>query len=190
MTEVYAITNRPDLVTETKTAVKAATLKAHQIDFFPKDIYETAIIWDPVSYVQSLDYRVLVPQWRAFKYLRKMEDDAETVGAFFTLLTPEQTLDSYGVAKEDVCYLAGEQIEIKSSTEDTYMLLGCYVHPVITDSGYSSWIATEHPYAIVYEAASKIFSMIGWQEQDAAYRRESAEQFRIIRNSQIQAQGY
>ena len=41
--DVYTMTKRPDLVAETKLAVKAATLKAHQSDFYPKDIYETGI---------------------------------------------------------------------------------------------------------------------------------------------------
>lgn len=188
--EVYTITNRPDLINETRVAVKAATLKCHQSDYYPKDLYETALAWDPIAYVQSLSYRDIVPRWRAFKYLRKLESDGTTLGNFFTLLTPSQTLDSYGQNKENICYLAGESLEIRSSTEDTYMLLGCYIHPDITTSGYNSWVSVEHPYAIIYEAAAKIFSQIGWQEQTAEFRREAAEQLILLRNSQIQAEGY
>jgi len=55
--DVYIATNRPDLVTQTALAVKVATLKAHQTDFYPKDIFETGIQWNPVAYVQSLSYR-------------------------------------------------------------------------------------------------------------------------------------
>jgi hypothetical protein len=188
--DVYTITNRPDLVAETKLAVKAATLKAHQSDFYPKDIFETGILWNPIGYQQSLDYRTLIPRWRAFKYLRKYDSTGATPGDFFNILTPEQTIDSYGVNRDDVCYVAGEQLEIRSSTEDTYMLLSCYVHPTVDENTYSSWIALDHPYAIVYEAVSKIFKTIGWDEQAAQMQREVAEQFALLRNSNILAQGY
>jgi hypothetical protein len=188
--DVKTITNRPDLDSEIKMAVKVATLKAHQSDFYPKDLYEVGIQWNPIAYQQSLDYRTLVPRWRAFKYLRKYDATGETPGAFFTILAPEQLLDSYGIDKENVCYLAGEQLEIRSDTEDTYMLLSCYVHPIIEENSYSSWVALDHPYAIVYEAAAAVFKQIGWDEQAAQMKREVAEQFTILRNSNILAQGY
>jgi len=37
MDDVYILTNRPELVAETRLAVKKATLKLHQLDFFAKD---------------------------------------------------------------------------------------------------------------------------------------------------------
>ena len=190
--DVKTITNRPDLDTEIKLAVKTATLKAHSSDFYPKDLYETAIIWSPVDYFQSLDYRSLVPRWRAFKYLRKYDPTnvTNTSGIFFELITPDDAVDDYRINKTTVCYLAGEQIEIKSSTQDTYMLLGCYLHPDITEATYTSWIAVEYPFAIEMEAASKIFKTTGFDEQAAQMQREVAEQFTLLRNSNILMQGY
>jgi hypothetical protein len=190
VSDVKLITNRPDLDNETKLAVKVATLKMHQTDFYPKDLYEVAIQWTPIAYIQSLDYRTLIPRWRAFKYLRKYDSTGSTPGVFFNVLTPEQTIDSYGVNRENICYIAGESLEIRSDTEDTYMLLSCYVHPDIEEATYSSWIALDHPYAIVYEAVSKIFKQIGWDEQAAQMQREVAEQVILLRNSNILAQGY
>jgi hypothetical protein len=175
--DVYTITNRPDLVAETLLAVKKATLKAHHSDFYDKDVFETGIQWATPAFIQSLDYRTLVPRWRHLKFLRKYDATGETPGDFFTILTPDQTLDSYGVSKENVCYLAGEMIEIRSDEEDQYMLLGCYRHPDITTENFSSWIALDHPYMIVYEAAASIFKTIGFDEQVAAMRQEIAEQF-------------
>lgn len=183
VSDVYLITNRPDLVNETKLAVKVATLKAHQSDYFPKDLYEVGITWDPVDYFQSLDYRALVPRWRAFKYLRKYSDGAPA--AFINLLTPEETLDGYGVNKEDICYLAGEMLEIRSSTQDTYMLLGCYVNPIVEETNYSSWIALDHPYAIMFEAARNIFKSIGQDEKAAQIRQEVAEQYQILKQNVV-----
>lgn len=190
--DVYILTNRPDLINETKLAVKAATLKAHQMDFFYKDLFETGISWSPVAYQQSLDYRTIVPRWRSLKYLRKYDNSTTpgTPGDFFTILTPEQVLDSYHINKEDVCYGAGEMIEIRSSTEDDYMLLSCYLNPDISELTYNSWVALDHPYAIEYDATATIFKMIGFDEQAAMYRQLLAEQYAMIRQSNILANGY
>lgn len=179
VSDVYLITNRPDLTNETKLAVKAATLKMHQSDFYPKDIYEVGITWPTPAYIQSLDYRTLIPRWRSFKYLRKYTDSAPST--FITLLTPEQTLDRYSINREDICYLAGENLEIRSSTQDDYMILACYVNPVIEENSYSSWIALDHPYAIVFEAARNVFKQIGWEEQANSIKQEVAEQFQILK---------
>jgi len=177
--DVYILTNRPDLVAETTLAVRAATLKAHQSDFYPKDLYEVGISWPTPDYIQSLDYRLLIPRWRAFKYLRKYANGAP--GDFINLLTPEQTLDGYSINREDICYIAGEMLEIRSSTADDNMILACYLNPDTTENSFNSWIALDHPYAIVYEAARSIFKQIGFDEQATSIRQEVAEQYQILK---------
>lgn len=181
--DVYTITNRPDLVAETKLAVKQATLKCHQFDHFPKDLFEVGLTMPNPGPIQSLDYKSVAPRWRTFKYLRKYYYNGTTgyAGEFFRLLTPEESLDRYQINKENICYLAGDQLEIRSTSADEHFLLGCYLHPNITDDGFSSWIAEEYPYAIVYEAASKLFKMIGQDEMAAAMKQEVAEQFSLLR---------
>lgn len=179
ISDVYTVTNRPDLVAETKMAVKQATLKMHQTDHYPRDIFETGITFPTPALIQSLDYKTLIPRWRTFKYLRKYADGYP--GEFFTLLTPEETLDRYAINKENICYVAGEQLEIRSNTSDQFMLIACYLHPDITDTGFTSWIAQEYPYAIVYEAAAKVFKMIGQDEQHNAMRQEVAEQYMLLK---------
>jgi hypothetical protein len=185
--DVIILTNRPDLVNETTLAVKAATLKIHQADYFYKDIYETGVSFASSEYSQQLEYRTLFPRFRALKYLRK-SDSTGSAGSFFKVLTPAEILDEYGLAKEDICYAAGELIQIKSSTAFQYMILGCYLNPDL--STYGSWIALDHPYAIVYEAAITIFKAIGYDEQAAVFQRMAAEQLQLVRNSNILVEGY
>ena len=187
--DVYTLTNRPDLVAEVKLAVKAATLKLHQVDFFYKDLYETGISFASSTYAQQLEYRTLLPKYRALKYLRK-SDSTGTPGMFFGVLTPSEVLDVYGAERVDICYAAGELIQIKSSTEFQYALLGCYLNPDVTEAGFNSWIALDHNYAIVYEAAVTVFKTIGYDEQSATYSKLAAEQLAAIRTSNILAEGY
>lgn len=183
ISDVYTLTNRPDLIAETKLAVKQATLKMHQCDYFPKDLFETGIVWNPIAFTQSLAYKTIIPRWRTFKYLRKYADGQPK--DFFTLLGVEETLDRYAINRDNICYIAGDQLEIRSSTEDATMLIGCYLHPDITDDGYSSWIADEHPYAIIFDAAATVFKMIGYDEQAAYLKQNVTEQVALLRQNQI-----
>lgn len=188
--EVYTLTNRSDLVNETLTAVRSATLKIHQSDYYYKDLFETGIEFLTSSYLQSFEYRNLIPLWRALKYIRKTDVNGYENGKFLRVLSvPEMVEDSYGVNRSDVCYVAGANVQIKSSTELQYAFLGCYVNPNITASGYNSWVALDHPYAIVYEAAATVFKMVGDTDQFAAFSSLAAQQLAEVRMSNIQATG-
>ncbi len=188
LSDVYTITNRPDLVAETKLAVKAATLKAHQSDFYYKDLYETGVQFSSADYNQVLEFRTLFPRFRSNKYIRKT-DATGVPGDFLSLITPALSLDRYGSQREDVYYAAGDVIQIKSSTQLQYILFGCYLNPDITESGYSSWVALDHPYYIVFEAAVTIFKTIGQDEAAAVYTKLSAEQLAMLKSSNIEVEG-
>ena len=188
--EVYTITNRPDLVGQTLTAVRSAILKLHQSDYYYKDLRETGVSFSSAGYTQQLEYRLLCPKWRALKYVRKTDVAGTDTGAFLELVVPENVLDNYKQNRNDICYVAGEVIQIRSSTQLQYIILGRYDNPDITQSGYDSWIALDHPYAIVFEAASTVFKMIGDTDQFAAYTALAGMQLVELRNSNIIAVGY
>lgn len=183
--DVYSVTNRPDLVAETAMAVRAATLKAHQSDFYAKDLVQSGIQWSIPAYVQSLQYATLFPRFKALKYLRKYDNTGLVAGDLFTVLSPENIMDSYGIEKTNVCYLAGQCIEIKSDSLDTYMLFGFYQYPDVTVAGYTSWIADTHPFAIVYEAARSIFKMIGFDAQSVSIDKSVQEEYRQLQVSNL-----
>lgn len=190
--EVYAITNRPDRAVETAMAIRSATLKAHQSDYYYKDIFEVGVSFDAASFVQNLDYRSLIPRWRAIKYLRKIDITVTPplLGIELTLLLPDQIFDNYKIQKEDVYYVAGAFVQINSSTEDITFLLGCYLNPDITDTGYDSWVSKDHPYAIVFDAAATVFKAIGKDEEAAAYKKLVEEQIAMLKLSNVLAEGY
>lgn len=189
--EVYTITNRPDLVAQTLTAVRSATLKIHQSDYYYKDIFETGVQFVNSLYLQQIEYRVLVPRWRALKYIRKTDITGYSDGPILEVLgIPEMVEDAYKINRNDVCYVAGEVVQIRSSTQLQYVILGCYRNPDITQSGFSSWVALDHPYAIVFEAASTVFKMIGDTDQFAAYTNLAQQQLVEVRMSNIQGIGY
>lgn len=191
-TEVYSLTNRPDRVDETAAAIRSATLKAHQSDYYYKDIFELGLSFPTAEYVQNFDYRSSIPTWRALKYFRKYDITAGvgTEGKELDIILPENVFDEYKIEKTDVCYGAGAYIQIKSSTKQQLYIVGCYVNPVITDTGYSSWVALDHPYFIVFDAAATVFKAIGKDEEASAYRGMVGEQLAMLRAANILAVGF
>ena len=190
LADVYEITNRPDLVGETTAAVKAATLKAHHSDFYSKDIHEEAFSFPAASYRQSFDYIQAVDNFRSFKYARKADDACDDAGVFFCIITPEESLDSYGRNRTDVAYVAGRVLEMRSSTKFDRFLLGCYIHPIVRTGAYCSWIAMQYPYAIIYEACRVVFKAIGKSEESAQMTGLVAEEYGLLKLSNIQDVGY
>lgn len=195
LADVFAITNRPDLVAETTLAVKSATLQLHRSDFYYKDITESVLSFDTSDYLQSIDYRSLFPRYRALKYLRKYDPTAASadvaVGKFFKVKTPAEVLDSYGASTSDICYVAGSLIQIKSSTAIQYVLIGIYQNPIVaTPETYSSWISDEAYYAVVWSAASKVFgTVLGNAAKRDSCAAEASREFAEVMNSNIVAQG-
>lgn len=188
--EVYAITNRPDLVTQTQSAVRQATLTLHQSDYYFKDLFETGISFPAPDFLQQWDYQAVIPRFRSLKYLRKTDVNGSQDGAFFQIIPPELVVDSYGINNNNIVYVAGSVIQLRSSTAIQYALLGCYLHPDITIAGFSSWIANEHPFAIVALAAARIFKQVGRDTEYAAWNQEAAGEASRLRLSNIVAGGF
>lgn len=199
--EVYVITNRSDLTAETLSSVKKATLQAHKggpkgTEFFYRDIYETGVTFPTSDYMQYIEYRTLIPRWRALKYLRKYDTSlyrpAGSFGKFFEIVTPESSLDSYEVTKPDICYIAGEVIQIRSTNKIQNALLGCYLNPAIgsTDETFISWIAIEQPWAIINLAASSVFRAIGKLDESGAQLQLAQQELIALADSNIIANGY
>lgn len=187
---VITLTKRPDLADATALAVRAATLKAHHSDFFYKDLFESGIQFTTAEILQSMPIYDLIPRFRSIKYIRKV--DATTIPPtpmqFLDYISPENALDSYKCQQFNVYYIAGTVIQIRCIAAEDNFLFGCYLHPTATnDANYNSWIANEHPFAIIYEAVAIIFKTVGYDEQVATYRAMVADEYAILKMGNIVA---
>lgn len=188
---VVDLTKRPDMAaTSIVMAIKAATLKAHQSSFFFKDLVEVAVAFDVARYIQTFDPKQVVPTYRHHKYMRIWEGDVTGYpGDFISYVNAENVLDLYGYQKANVYYLAGSFIQIRTLVPLITILFGCYRQPVVTpEVSYNSWIATEYPMAIVYEAARSIFASTGYREQATEMRALVAEEYRNLIISNVDAE--
>lgn len=192
--DVYTLTNRPDLVGETLLAIRTATVKAHCSDYFYKDLVESGVQFDLDLMQQSLDYKVLFPKWRALKYVRPyIYGTGNTLGYttdVLDVITPDDIVDSYRINRDNVCYVAGQTLQIRTSIATQYFLISYYKYPDTGVDTYSSWIAEEQPAAIIYEAAATVFKSIGYDEQFAAYQGLVGAQYVELKTTNILANGY
>ena len=214
---VYTLTNRPDRIAETAAAVQAAILWAHHSDFYYKDLVEVPVQFQSASYIQQIPLSFF-NNFRALKYIRKYypgtgpnnppaQDQSPSNlpplygtyydpganlpdGRFFKILTPGEILDSYFINKIDVAYIAGQTIQIRSGDYFQYALCGYYAHPSVAGGVTNSWIANEHPWCIIFKAASIVFKTIGYDEQNAQYQQLLMEEIAQLQGSNIQAEGY
>jgi hypothetical protein len=91
----------------------------------------------------------------------------------------------------DVCYVAGQVIQVKSSTADSFSLIGVYLLPDVSTAGnYKSWIADEAPMAVVYEAAAQIFGLMENNGAKNYYLGAAADEMLLLKQDNIQAKGY
>lgn len=188
--EVFLLTNRPDKADLTQSAIRAVTLKLHQKEYFYKDLLESGVTFPTPEFIQQVNYRTILPTFRALKYIRRLDTNTGTPAEFFDIVVPETVLDSFGAERVGVCYIAGNILQLKSHVSFTDVLLGCYLNPDVSVTGYNSWIALDHPWAIIYEAAAQVCKTIGKQEEEASYRLLAREQWEAMIVSNIQAQGY
>lgn len=173
-----------------------STLYLHTLDYFYKDIQKTQIVFDAPAYIQQLETQVF-PRYRALAYARK-DDPTMAVyqqnpsilpplfnsfGAvnfaqsmpMFKEIKPDKIFDIYGYESErlDVMYQAGDLINFKSSSNFQFLLFAYYAFPNVDISNdganFDSWIARDFPFAIIYHAASAIFSSTGKQEVARKY---------------------
>lgn len=188
-TEVYTITNRPDLVAETSAALRKATIKMHSLDFFPRDMAEvTLAVPTPGNNVQ-VDIGVTLTRFRALAYVRDNTSPQLNglPNKIFRQIEARELLDEYSLEKSNVWYLGGQVINIKSSTPVSSLLIGYYQNPVINPAGsYSSWIAVEQPFVLIEEAAATIFAMTGNAEMARFYMQQSVANAALLRQNYLE----
>lgn len=192
--------NRPDFTFEADggtgeapRAILGSILTLHMRETYWRDIRTVQAVFDTSAYIQSVELSIL-PRFRKMNYVRKWDAQyqasqvdpavqapstasATRVLGLLDQITPDNIKDAYGYERTDVWYAAGSTLFIKSSTLLARALIGYYAQPNLisgTDGRYAqmdSWIAKEYPFAVIYHASGKLYSMSGQQDMNALYNR-------------------
>lgn len=181
LTAVTDITKRPELVTLTKLAVRQATLRAHHVDFFPRDRDSAVFVYTVPSdggFVDLPSIYSTAPQLRAPEYLQsedvatqKATENLEYTHSF------KEFWDADGIRRQSVFTINGESLRCSFASVTGRARLWYFKNPIVTDAAYSSWIANAHQDEVAQWAAGIIWARTGFNEQ-AAQVQSSIEAFK------------
>lgn len=166
---VYDITKRPELVTITKSAIKRATIRAHSVDFFPRDRSSVVFSFTPTtdgSFTDIPGLYTAAPLYRIGELLqcedlvtqRPTENLEYIVGI-------DEFWDENNQRRTSVFTQVGESLRCSFAAATGRARLWYYVMPDTSDSSYSSWIADRHTEEVAQWAAGIVWLRTGLQEQ-------------------------
>lgn len=184
--ETLVIVKRPDLLDQIGRAVRASTLKAHNSDFFYRDVVEKSVEFSEPARIIKFNPKQIYPRFRKPRYIRIWnydESDTQNWGHPGLDIKSEvigNLKDAYGYDKTEIYYMAGDSLNIRCSAELSHILFAFYQYPDTNPDTFESWIADECPAAIYQEAARNVFKSIGFDEQSAEQNNLVAEAYRQL----------
>ncbi len=207
--DVYTITNRPDLVTETTVAIRKAIRKFHGADTFKRDLNSVQLRMADLATTDPNQYRWAIPldtfpRFRRFDTVAypmnrvmptnqipaPLVDVAQGFGPKrqFVELGANNLFDGYGYEKQNYYFITGNTVNVKSGWYIDYLSFTYYQWPTIpqsTSAELDSWIAREYPDAIIEEASGAVFKMIGKDDEYQRFSTLFAENLAIVKATDI-----
>lgn len=178
LADILSLTNRPDLEVETELALKTATRSAHHSDFYNRDLVTNLVQLPNGVYQVQLDAANLFPR------LRGIDTIAPTDVNFAALTEESQQIeileigdirDPDGVIRNNIAYLAGTSLNIRTAIKVYGFIVGWYRSPSALRTQYDSWIAQLYPDAIIYWAAAIVLNTNGNEEKANKYLKQVNE---------------
>lgn len=186
LADVYVITNRPDLVSESTIAVRKATIKCHGADLFEKDLAQQIVTLSPLDTPDDFRYQIDLSaspfaRVRQIHYIYEHNIPLTGTEKKFLAREADSILNDYRTELQDYYYVIGSQINMRGSKSYSRVRVGYYQVPDTASNTYSSWIADLYPDIIIEEACAAVFKMIGKDEEAASYRKLFEENIAILR---------
>ena len=154
--QVYQITNRADLIAETRLAIKQATIAFHHANHFWRDsVFQLIDMSSTSTYKWNINIASTFTNLRVIDSIRLWCPNSETLGHELPF---EQQLGCKG---REFWRVEGNNLHLESFYTTKQFQIKYYKNPDVALETYSSWVADMYPYMIVEFAAAKVLSMIG-----------------------------
>ena len=159
-------TRRPEVTSITQSAIRTATLRAHHVDFFRRDLQIGQLPYTP-SNVSFYDFSNIYSSLTRLRSFQKLE------GVDATTATPVEELeyrdiddlyDSDNVRRLSIYNMIGSTLRIYPQMPTGVLNLYYYANPITSSVGYSSWIANDFPDELAMWAAAIVFARTGFAE--------------------------
>lgn len=183
--QVNTYTKRPELVTLTDSAIRMATLRAHQVDFFSRDQANIQMTYTP--YVSG-EIFVDIPNIYTLTTNLRTPDILQSLDA--TSLLPTEFLeyvddykhfwDQDNCLKRSVYTLLGNTLRLRSLANTGKLQFYYYQNPVVTSAAYASWIADLYKEELAMWAAAIVWMRSGYQEIAKQVNTDNIEPFKSM----------
>lgn len=182
---VIANTKRPELVVLTDNAIRMATLRAHQVDFFPRDQSNVSLNYTPIVSGQIyVDYTTLY----SIAPLIRTPDFMQSIDLVTGLPTEnlEHVVDfknfwnEYNELRSSCFTLLGANLRARSLSNTGKFQLYYYSNPAVDTIGYNSWIADMYKEELAMWAAAIVWMRSGFQEIAASAQRDAILPFKDL----------
>jgi len=180
---VIANTKRPELVALTDNAIKMATVRAHSVDFFPRDLASYSKTYTVPGglqlFVDLTGMYTDAPQMRTPHYI--MGEDATTfqpVEILEHVTDFKEFWDVDNQLRTSVFTQMGESLRARFANPTGRATVFYYKNPITTPDGYSSWIADRHAEELAMWAAGIVWARSGFMDQARVVRDEHVTPFK------------
>jgi len=161
-------TRRPEVPTVTRAAIRTAVLRAHHVDFFPRDLATQLLTYTPLSsalYYDVTNLSSTVARLRTVKTLDCVDAVTGTPVETLEYREVDDLYDSSGVRRPSMYTLIGDTLRIYPQRATGAATIFFYQNPAIVSDVITSWIADLYPDELAAWAAAIVFARTGFTEQ-------------------------
>lgn len=180
---VVALTKRPDIAAITAGAIRTATLRAHHVDFFPRDLSEGALTYTPsstASFYSFPNLSTLLPRMRSLKFVQGVDSATAAPVEKLEYREIDDLYDSDGNKRLHTYTLVGDTLRIFPVLATGAATAFYYRNPNVNGLEYSSWIADTYPDELAQWASAVVFARTGFAEMAADFNRSYVQPFKEI----------
>lgn len=168
--DVVDTLGRPDLQKFVSVRVRQQLKTLHALDNWPLDLVEHIVtVQNPGLLVRM----TLPPRCRKLFQIIPMSLDGqrqqlstdclETIG--YQEIDPRKIIGFHNEVAQDYYYLAGDALNIKTSTQPPKLLVSYYAYPDLTSDNAVTWLTEFWPELVTYRCLYICYKMLGNLEQ-------------------------
>jgi hypothetical protein len=179
---VVAQTRRPEIPAVTQAAIRAAILRAHHLDTFPRDLSVASL-----SYTVGLTYYYDFPSVQntllRLRNIQLLQSTDTTYNVPVEELEYRELADLYdadGAMRPHIYTLVGDTLRVYPTLQTGRLTAYFYQNPVTVSVGFNSWIADTYPDEIALWAAGIVWARTGFGDMAADTQKMHVQPFKEL----------
>lgn len=179
---VQNIVRRPEAQGVVESAIRTATLRAHHVDFFRRDLKVVDHGYTVINDAHFHDFEnisdSLLPRMRAIKNVYSVSPDGHYQVEQLEYRESDDLYDADGMPRRIIYTVIGETLRCYFQLPTGRMHVYYWANPVVQSAGYSSWIADNYPEELAYWAAAIVFARSGFMDMAQVMQRDHINPFK------------